>query len=72
MTVTELHWVKVNNARWETEEGIATRRSPGRGPGWEPDFMITYGGAYLLKMRSAKQKMWFDTLQEAKDYAESI
>lgn len=61
-----LTWVKVNSDRWETEEGVTI------GTQWRPDFYIAYGGAYGLKMRSARKPMWFDTLQEAKDYAESI
>lgn len=61
-----LHWKLVQpglHAQWETDEGRDGT----------PDFLITVSGnVYRMKSRTARQWLLFDTLADAKAYAESI
>ena len=59
-----LHWKKDGPDLWETEEqfdGV-------------PDFVVERfpGRLYRMKMRSARRSYWFETLRDAKDFAESV
>lgn len=62
----KLHWQETRNVRgeWHSEEQLAGT----------PDFIIQkQGHGYFLKMRSARQWLGpFDTLADAKAYAESV